>query len=606
MTAQLHDTNVCMDGLLEVLGKNLYSTPEVAIRELVQNAHDACIRRQIEQGECPTPVIELSPDSHNNTLTIKDTGSGLTYDEVISYLATVGSGYTRVLRDKSQTDDMIGYFGLGFLSAYVVADKVDVWTTSYQTPGCCWHFSSRGGKRFVINQDNNNAQANVVGTTVKLQLSDNFSQLGSSNVLHQLLTKYCCMLPIKIIIKGDTTPVNDLSVPWRLHKKSPLAFKKEQMNFAQIFETTFEPICVFPIDSDNEANIQGLVWVQDAGGFATSDYRNVSIFVRNMFITHQKRELLPVWAGFAGCVVVSERLTPTASREDIQSDEAFWQTQKVISQTLIAGLKKLASDEPQTWRRVLLRHNQALMGAAINDDALFEVLVKQLKLPTNMGDMTLPKLLENTNNCIYLRMEDRNSYEDILLRARMIPSVSGYLFAASSFCQKYADIYGTKIIRLGNKSADQQLLNRVTPQCNKAQYLTGLFTKPGDQVLFTEVQPSHLPLIIVEDQEVLLKQKIEQDESDKRIGSAVLMLAKLHTNKIDDAIKRRVYINLSCPLIDKLISWQQQPARAQQLANMTRSFIELMCQDAFDEQTGFSGKLKQFNEAVLTMVELGE
>jgi molecular chaperone HtpG len=105
MTAQIHETKVSMDGLLEVLGKNRYSTPAVAIGELVQNAHDACIRRKLEQftqkqsENHPTLHITLSVDANNRIIYIEDNGSGLTYNEVIEYLATIGQGYTRTLRD---------------------------------------------------------------------------------------------------------------------------------------------------------------------------------------------------------------------------------------------------------------------------------------------------------------------------------------------------------------------------------------------------------------------------------------------------------------------------------------------------------------------------
>jgi molecular chaperone HtpG len=109
---------------------------------------------------------------------------------------------------------MIGYFGLGFLSAYVVSDKVDVSTCSYQTPDLAWHFSSRGGKQFSVQQCDDN-EPREVGTLVKLQLSSEFTELASLDVLQSLLRQYCSLLPIDIYLKGDSEPVNSLSVPWR-------------------------------------------------------------------------------------------------------------------------------------------------------------------------------------------------------------------------------------------------------------------------------------------------------------------------------------------------------------------------------------------------------
>ncbi|MCJ8270176.1 MAG: ATP-binding protein, partial [Psychrosphaera sp.] len=240
-----------------MLGKNLYSTPAVAIRELVQNAHDACIRRKLEQftklstqqysEKTHDLRITLSVDANNHILYIEDNGSGLTYDEVIDYLATIGQGYTRLFRDgksgdkksgddksqdQNQANQMIGYFGLGFLSAYVVSDKVDVWTCSYQTPDLAWHFSSRGGKQFSV-QACDDGEPRGVGTLVKLQLSSEFTELASLDVLQTLLRQYCSLLPIDIYLKGDSEPVNNLSVPWQQDSAvSALQLRKQRMKFA--------------------------------------------------------------------------------------------------------------------------------------------------------------------------------------------------------------------------------------------------------------------------------------------------------------------------------------------------------------------------------------
>jgi molecular chaperone HtpG len=121
----LHKTRVDLEGLMKVLGDHLYSTPMVAVRELVQNAHDSCERRRIEAGEDFEARIVVRADPSAKTLTIEDTGAGLTDDEIREYLATVGAGYTRTLRQREQVGDtansLIGYFGLGFLSAFVVS-----------------------------------------------------------------------------------------------------------------------------------------------------------------------------------------------------------------------------------------------------------------------------------------------------------------------------------------------------------------------------------------------------------------------------------------------------------------------------------------------------
>lgn len=181
-TTSLHATEVNLSGLMEVLGKHLYSTPLVAIRELIQNAHDSCVRRRLESPTAFEPEIRLWPNPAAGTLTFEDRGAGLTREEIVRYLATIGSGYTRQLRDKVADQSLIGYFGLGFLSAYVVSKRVTVITTSYQTPEETWCFDTRDGQRYTLTP----AEQQNVGTQVILQLSANFLQLADPEILSTL------------------------------------------------------------------------------------------------------------------------------------------------------------------------------------------------------------------------------------------------------------------------------------------------------------------------------------------------------------------------------------------------------------------------------------
>ena len=122
---ELRTVQVDFGGLMEVMGKNLYSTPMVAVRELVQNAHDSCTRRRLEADEAEyTPRITVR--GLGAVLEIEDNGAGLTRQEIFDYLATIGAGYTRKLRAAHASEGLIGAFGLGFLSAYVLSTWVEV------------------------------------------------------------------------------------------------------------------------------------------------------------------------------------------------------------------------------------------------------------------------------------------------------------------------------------------------------------------------------------------------------------------------------------------------------------------------------------------------
>lgn len=598
MTAELFKTDVNMDGLLEVLGKNLYSSPKVAIRELVQNAHDACVRRQLEEGAEVNYRIRLVPDGQNKTLKIVDNGSGLTRTEIQQYLATIGSGYTRVLRNQTQTEDMIGYFGLGFLSTYVVSDRVMVTTSSYQTPESTWKFVSKGGKSFSIEATSDRGE---IGSTVHLDLSEEFHSLSDASILENLLRRYCSLIRVPIFIGDSELPINGLSVPWRTEYSSQVRKIKESAEFVSIFENDFSPICTIDIPKDNPLGLNGVIWVQDAGGYATSDYRNVSVFIRDMFITQEGRDLLPQWAGFVGCVIESNQLVPTASREDIQKTEFYYKVQDFLSKTLIDGLKNISTDQPENWKRILTRHNQSLLGAAVADDGLFDLLNDGLTLPTTNGDMTVRNILDKSDNKFYVQLEEKNNFEQVLFKANKIPVVLGYMFAASSFCNKYSGQVGVQTVNLGTAEGNKSLFTLSNIDSQVQEKLEACFGQEGVTINFANINPSEIPMVIVENQEVARKKRIENGGMTKRMGAAALMLARLHTEKTNDGPTKEYYLNLQSNLIQKIINEGNINLAINQ-AKLVTSFSVILCSDSTSESIDFHSELQKFNTSLLEML----
>lgn len=203
-----HDTAVNLHGLMQVLSKHLYSTPIVALRELVQNAHDAIVRRRLEDVTSAfTPEIRVTGDPQNKTITIYDSGAGLTKQEIHEFLATVGIGYTRQLRQADDDTGLIGMFGLGFLSSFVLARQVTVHTTSWKTPQEGWVYRSDNGETYRIES----SFPREPGFTVTLSLKDEFSYLADNPLLETLLGRYCVLMREPLFVGQSETAVNHLS-----------------------------------------------------------------------------------------------------------------------------------------------------------------------------------------------------------------------------------------------------------------------------------------------------------------------------------------------------------------------------------------------------------
>ena len=646
---------VDLDGLLNVLSENLYSTPAIVIRELIQNAQDACVRHFIETNENRSTdtsglfsdvgqhyKIRINTDSANNTITISDNGSGLTADEIETYLATIGSGYTRKLRQATETEDMVGFFGLGFLSAYVVANKVEFVTQSFKEPATRWLFSSAKGKSFSItsvpthdytsgrhflpsalseleveNNEANTTTAPSNGSAVILHLKQEFASLSNIETLLSLLQKYCCLLPIPIIFGASGQRVNNLEAPWKnKEKRSPIAQQEIAHQFAQHFEPSNAPLWSFVLP-ENDLKVSGLIWIQASFSYSTSDNRNVSIFARNMFITAEHKDILPNWAGFCGAVIDSPSFQPTASRETLQKNEYYRNVQAFISEHITLKLRELVLKDPSTWQRILDRHGQALLGAALSDERLFSVMRKQLKVPTSMGDMTLPSALRKSDGSLYLQLENEQSHTQVLFNARMIPVVKGFLFGAAQFSRSFAASESIKLHELGRSEDDNQIFKVESANLELKQLLCELLVKEDEDLLLSRFEPESIPFISLIDQQAKLKQQIESEQSTQKIGAAALSLARLHASSIKQDKLKKLFINLNNPLIQTLLKLDN--ARQKSVAVLIRSFMESSAQTSFtnDNEANISGNashsgisgaalsMQNFNEATLALLNHG-
>jgi len=589
---------------MSVLGESLYSTPDVAIRELVQNAHDACTRRRIEAGESEH-WIAITADRARGTLTLEDPGAGLTQDEIVRYLATIGAGYTRRLRAETGDSSLIGMFGLGFLSAYVVADRISVFTTSYQEPDQGWLFQSRSGERFSIEPTTPRA----IGTQVVLSLKERYRALSDVERLRPIVARYACLLPIPVHVgERSSTAVNAEPPPWR-GPPEPNAIRADRSKraFASRFEPTFAPLATIDVARAAEGRAQGLLWIQDGASYATSDNRNVAVFVRGMMITSDARELVPRWAGFVGGVIECDLLSPTASREDLMEDEAFEQARRDVLEALVTGLTQLAEKSPEIWRSVLLRHNEALLGACLSEPRLFDALADDLTIATTEGDLTVDEIRQRSRGRAHVSMSAQGGYEEVLFRALKVPVAIGTRFAVLPFLRRWAESRQVPVIDLGTAAGNRAMFPPQPIEPSALAWLKTHLARPGHVIMPTRFEPSALPLVLVPDREAELKSRIEADEADRRMGAAVLALARLHTRTIDDRVRAHLYVNLDAPVIVALLAARDDAARAPLIARAVRMLYLLVAliTGPGPEAAGveYADTLLEYGEVVRAMLE---
>lgn len=601
-TPEILATQVDLFGLMTVLGEHLYSTPFVALRELVQNAHDSCVRRRLEDPQAFEPEIRVVCDPVAGTLAVSDSGAGLTRDEIVRYLATIGAGYTRKLREQHDTDDLIGLFGLGFLSAFVIATRVAVTTTSYQSPDITLLYQSRTGERFSIEA----VDARPVGTTVTLHLKDNFRELSDESALRARLLHYCALLPLPVFVGHDPVAVNAQPAPWRVADAHPARARGIRLDFARRLERRFDPLCTIDVAPQDGTDVRGLLWIHDAATYGTSDNRNLHVYVRGMLLDDDARELLPPWAGFVSGAIESARLTPTASREDLQRDPAYRAVAAAIAEALVAGMKQVAEHEPEAWRRVLVRHNEALLGAALCDDRLFDLLADELTVPTSEGDLAVAVVQRRGQGKLYASLSPRGGFEEVLFRALRVPVVVGTRYGALPFARRHAERRGGAVIELGTAAGNKRVFPPAELPADDLAFLSNMLTRPGQRLIAARFAPAELPLVLVPDREAELKRRVESDEAAGRIASGALGLMRMFTAKIDASVDADLYVNLDNPAIARLLEHRADVDVAHPGVKLLRALVAFVAgasEAAANEADGLHTALAEYGKAVCELLD---
>ncbi len=546
--------------LLKVLGSHLYSDVRVALRELVQNAHDSCVRRQQEdQGVAADyqPLIVIRPESESQQLVIEDNGSGLTYAEIKTFLATVGRGYTRELRasleaaERQAALDLIGMFGLGLLSAFMVASRIEITTVSFQEPEVAWRWISEGGQSYALRR----ATRAEVGTTVRLTLRDEARFLLDTQALCEVLRVYAEFLPIPIRVGGLSEPINSRPAPW-LQDCDPGPARTALYTSWVEERYGIRPLTVLPLDDVTTADgkripLSGVLYVPPRSVVSIHEYGEVTVYVRRMLICERERELLPPWARFVAGVVECPLLNPTASRESLRHDEVYRAVREALASSLLAHFERLSEQAPLDWQNLVHAHNDLIKGWAIRSPQLFLRVADLVYFRTSRGELTLAQYLrENPGRIFYYQDEDGLPQALALFEARRLAVIDARWFADVSFLKTYSEIYGVPVEEL--TPAAGYLFTPVDDPEGRWKPLVEACRAEGFPVRLLAYEPEHLPMILLYPPGSQRLRRAERSMQEGRFNSPIRSLVHhfLQRQQVDETvIKGVLHLNTRNPLL---------------------------------------------------------
>lgn len=377
-------------GLVRLLAKNLYPEPDVFIRELIQNAHDAIqFRRQVDrhlQGR-----IDIVTDARARTIQFLDNGLGMNTDEIEKFLSTIGTSGTGeraqenlAKGDKAEALTTIGQFGIGLLSAFVVAERIEV-VTRRQGGSTVLRWVSDGSEEYELTELGS-ASADV-GTRVTLSLQTTKASSLDEEAIRKTVKRYADFLPFGIYLNGNG-PVNSIDAPW--HRESWASEKEYEQELSQFLNRRFPdfPLMVIPIDF-RSPRAKGALYISDRHVPGINTPGLIDIFQNRMCLRLNDQDLLPEWAKFVRGVIDSPDLTPTAARDNVQRDFAYHELRRHLGKLIVERLVSLSENNPQKFLRICDWHHYHLKGMAVHHEDFFDAVVEHLPFETNEGPLNL-------------------------------------------------------------------------------------------------------------------------------------------------------------------------------------------------------------------------
>lgn len=346
--------------LLDILVHSLYTEREIFLRELISNASDALSRVQFEMltsRNVLDPEVELciriKADDDNRLITITDTGIGMTRAELAENLGTIAhSGareFVKIAQESQQPEvlDVIGRFGVGFYSVFMVAEWVRVTSRTYQPDGEAASWYATGADTYTLSE----AEQVVRGTTIEIKLREDAAEFAQEYRLREVIRRHSDFVPYPIYLGDSDEKVNQQQALWRQPARD-VDEQQYQDFYKQLTLEMEPPMEHIHLAADAPVQIYALLYVPakaQRGVFSLRREDGLKLYSHNVLIQEYARDLLPEYLRFVQGVVDSEDIPLNVSRESVQSNAVMARIKKVLTGKVISTLKELAIKDRERY-----------------------------------------------------------------------------------------------------------------------------------------------------------------------------------------------------------------------------------------------------------------
>jgi len=421
-----HSFQAEIQQLLSIVIHSLYTDREVFVRELVSNAADACEKLRFLQasGQSPTgdsgPSITITANEAESTLTIADTGIGMNRDELVQNLGTIAhsgtKAFLKALAEQQKPDTrLIGQFGVGFYSAFMVAKQVTVVTRSQAAGSEGWKWTSEGGNGYTLES----APDAAPGTQITLSLKDEAKEFAQAGNLERIVKRYSNFVAFPLELDGKR--VNTVQAIWARSKNE--VKEEEYKEFYEYLAHDNEaPKYRLHFTADAPIAIQALLFVPSRSlempGMVRQE-SEVHLYCRKVLIESKPKGLLPEWLRFVRGVVDSEDLPLNVSRERMQDSDLMRKLSKALTNRFLKHLAEEAEKDATAYDGFYSEYHRFLKEGVLSDwenQAALAKLVRYESSATEAGKKTsmadyVKRMPEGQKDIYYLLAKDRAAAE---------------------------------------------------------------------------------------------------------------------------------------------------------------------------------------------------
>lgn len=499
---------VDLRGVVDLLARHLYSGPRVYLRELLQNGVDAITaRRAVDPGAPARVRLRPGPDG---TLEVTDTGVGLTPAQAEELLATVGRSSKRDLDLGLGREEFLGQFGIGLLSAFMVADEIELVSrsaTDPQAPPVRWVGHADGRYDLTVLPADTPVEP---GSTVRLRARRDADHWLAAETVVALAEEFGALLPVDVAVEVPLTGAEGTAwrrtsepvLPWRATYRDDAA---RAAALAAYCERTlgFTPLAHVDLDVPL-AGLSGVAFVLPTAVPPGAGARH-RVYLKRMLLGTHVDDLLPEWAFFVRCVVDTSVLRPTASREQLYTDDTLLAAQEALAGQVRAWAVDTLTSSSALARQVVTTHHLALRSLALVDDEVLDLVAQVLPFETTDGVQTLAAVRDAHGEVVHTaRLEDFRRVAPVARAQGMTVVNAGYVYDAD-LLERLARRPGWRVRELRGQDV-AQVLDPVEPHrelavLDQVQAARGVVRPLDCDLVLRTFAPEEVPAVLLEDRD---------------------------------------------------------------------------------------------------------